>query len=125
MKSIINYYNPIDMINDLFSLPDEINHISYDENISPEYTIIRSCSHNGIIYFTYQTIIDALDAIVNMKSCYKKTVPCDLSKIKSIKYTVGRIELESFFVDKELETKDIINNQTDIVKIPVRCEYVF
>lgn len=101
----------------------DIPWIKVDSNIKPEYNIIRKCSHDGTLMFTANVIAKALKPLFNMTSCYIKTKPNDVSKIKEIRYIVGDLELKSEFGMVDLPIGRY-PGQTDTVTIPVKCEYI-
>lgn len=134
----VSYLNPIEMINNYFQsgifsfdevdisqLPKSIGlgHINFDKDVIPEYHIIRESTHDGTIIFTSQLIAEALEPLIRMESYYKVSAPEDLSTIKGINYTIGEIELKSVYGMKDLKCGRY-PGVTNIVSIPVRCEYI-
>jgi hypothetical protein len=118
--------NPIEMINRLFNVPENtyLSHVIFDKDVIPEYHIIRESKHDGTMAFTFRVISKALEPIVNMQSYNKATLLEDLSSLKAINYTVGEIELQTEFGMVDLPIGNY-PGQTDVVKIPVKCEYIF
>jgi hypothetical protein len=102
----------------------DIPWIKFDKNIEPEYKIIRSCSHDGTMMFTFELIAKVIEPLFKMQSYYIPTKPKNNSKIKEIHYIVGELELKSEFGMVDLPIGRY-PGQTDIVTIPVKCEYIY
>ena len=121
------YFNPLEMINDFFEKPT-LNHITFNKetNNDYEYKIIRESKHDGTIMFTCNLIEEALRPLVFKTTCYKKTMPseAELKLIKDIKYTIGEIELKRAFGEVMIYGHKRFG-QTDVISIPVKCEYIY
>ena len=132
-KTTVTKLDPIQLISNILiqNVPEckgrkdvRLGHIKFDKDIVPQYHIIDSSTHDGTLMFTMELINKSLLRLINKKTCYIPTKPADELHVKDIKYTIGEIELKSEFGMKDLKCGRY-SGQTDIISIPVSCEYIF
>ncbi len=116
-----NVINPLEYLKREFNIvPD---HITYDPNVIAEYEIIRGSKHDGTLIFTYENINRCLEPLIFKRSFCKTTEP-DWSKVKDRRYIVGNIQITSEYKRVDLPCGNF-PGQEEVVKIPVRVEYIF
>ena len=120
-------HNPVELIKEFW--PDApVNHITYDpEMLEGEYNVIRQTTSDGTLAFTLEMLQRGLIEIVNMQSLCIPTKPKDWSKVKAIKYTLGKMRHATVFGNVNLPCSSTRKypGQRERIRMPVKCEYIF
>ena len=123
------YHDPMELIKSWW--PDaDVSHITYDPNMkasSRDYWRIEQSGGDGTLAFTIEMLQKALLPILNKTTCYQPSAPEDWSKVKDIKYTIGKIRHATVFGKIYLKCSSTRKylGQKERVRIPVKCEYVY
>ena len=118
--------NPIELIKNLWPEAN-VDHITYDQNLkSGDYDIVRQSGGDGTLLFTLEMLKKGLIGIVNANSFFKLTEP-DWSKIKGIKYTIGKIRHVTVFgmIKLRCSEKRKYEGLRERIRMPVKCEYIY
>lgn len=119
------HHDPIELIKQFWPEAD-ISHIEYDPEMKSsdkEYCLIEQCGHDGTLIFTYEMLQKCLIPLLNKTTHYLPTTPKDWSKVKNIKYKIGKIKHAIVFGKVKLGAGRY-PGQRERVRIPVVCEYV-
>ena len=120
------YHNPIELIK-RFWPEANVSHITYDPNLREgDFNIIRQSGGDGTLLFTLQMLQKGLLGIVNMQSFHKPTEP-DWSKVKGVKYTVGKMRHVTVYGMIKLRCSESRKypGLRERIRMPVKCEYIY
>lgn len=119
--------NPVEMLRsrmgELGITEQQIEHITFDPDLSKDYTYIRSHSHDGLLYFTREMENRALMSLVNKITRHiRESVDW---KTCDVKYTVGYLKLSTFFCYVSLPCSDTAKYPgcKERIRVPICCEY--
>ena len=123
------HHDPIELMKSYW--PDaDISHITYDENMKPsdrQYWRMWNIGGDGTLLFTIQMMQKCLLPLINGNCFYLPEGPEDWSKVKGIKYTIGRMSHATVFGMIKLGCSNDRKypGQQERVRIPVKCEIVY
>jgi hypothetical protein len=121
------YHNPMELIKQWW--PDaDVSHITYDPEMRDkdrDYWRMEQSGGDGTLLFTIQMLQSALLPLLNKSTYFKRNEP-DWSKVKDIRYTIGKMRHVTVFgmVWLRCSTTSKYPGQKERVRIPVKCEYV-
>lgn len=121
------YYNPIELI-ERFWPEANVDHIIYDPKLKKgDFNIIKQSGGDGTLLFTLQMLQNGLIDIVNAKIGSTSNKPKDWSKVKSIKYTVGKMRHATVYGMTKLRCSETRKypGLRERITMPVKCEYIY
>lgn len=121
------HHNPIELIKNFWPEAN-VDHITFDpELIKGDFSVIRQSGGDGTLTFTIEMLQKGLVGIANMTSFCKSTEPTDWSKIKEIRYTVGKMGHATVYGMVELRCSKTPKypGQRERIRMPVKCEYIY
>lgn len=120
-------HNPIELIKSFWPEAN-VDHITFDPDLRKgDFNIIRQSGGDGALLFTIEMLQKGLIDIVNMTSWCTITEPKDWSKVKSIKYTIGKMRHATVFGMIKLRCSETQKypGQRERIRMPVKCEYIY
>lgn len=122
-------HDPMELIKTWW--PDaDVSHITYDPNMKAgdrDYWRIEQTGGDGTMTFTIEVLQKALIPLLNKSTFARKTEPKDWSKVRDIKYTIGKIRHVTVFgmILLRCSKTHKYPGQRERVRIPVKCEYAY
>lgn len=120
------HHNPLELIK-RFWPEANVDHITYDPNLRKgDFNIIRQSGGDGTLLFTLGMLQKGLIGIANMTSFCASNEP-DWSKVKSIKYTVGKMRHATVYgmIYLKCSKTHKYPGQRERIRMPVKCEYIY
>jgi len=120
-------HNPMELI-DSFWPEANVSHITYDPTLKKgDFNVIRQSGGDGTMLFTIEMLQKALIGIVTMQSFCVSTEPKDWSKVKSIRYTIGKMRHATVFgmILLKCSKTHKYPGQKERIRMPVKVEYVY
>lgn len=120
------YHNPLDLIKNFWPNADT-SHIEFDPKMKAnerDYWRIDQSGGDGTLLFTVEMLQKCLLPIVNKTSYCKATEP-DWSKVKGVKYIVGKMRHVTVYGLIELKCGGKYSGLRERVRFPVKCEYLY